>query len=295
MQPLFQSAPNFSEGRDAATLAALQEAARAPGVALSNFSADPDHNRCVATLLGDAPGLEQAALQLAAVAVERIHLTEHAGEHPRIGALDVLPFIPFRDATMGDADRLARTVARRIGAELKVPVYLYSESAADPSRAPLPVLRRGGFEALAEKLTAVPPDFGPATPHPTAGATVVGARPPLLAFNVNLESNDLTLARRIAADIRESKGGLSGVRALGLRLDRAGCVQVSVNVTDVHAATLVTVYKAIESLAARAAVAVRGSELIGGIALDSVLSALNEAIRGEIHRTQVLDTWLGGI
>jgi glutamate formiminotransferase len=268
---------------------------RAPGVALVDFSADADHNRCVATLLGDAPGLEQAALEMAAVAVQRIRLTEHAGEHPRIGALDVLPFIPFRDAAMEDADRLAKTVARRIAEDLGVPVYLYAASAADPERAPLPVLRKGGYEGLAEKLAAVPPDFGPSAPHPTAGATVVGARPPLLAFNVNLASDDLALARRIAARLRESAGGLRGVRALGLRLQSAGCVQVSVNITDVRAATLSTVHAAVERLAAEAGVSVQNSELIGGIALGSVLAALNESIHGDIQRTQVLDTWLRGI
>ena len=295
MLPVYQSAPNFSEGRDDAVLAALQEAARAPGTVLADFSADPDHNRCVATLLGDAPGLEQAALQMAAVAVERIHLTRHAGAHPRIGALDVLPFIPFRDATMEGADRLARTVGRRIADELGVPVYLYAASAATPERAPLPVLRKGGYEGLAEKLRAVPPDFGPLAPHPTAGATVVGARSPLLAYNVNLATDDLVLARRIAARLRESAGGLPGVRALGLRLQNLGCVQVSVNITDVRAATLVTVYRAVESLAAEAGVSVRNSELIGGIALDSVLAALNEAVMGDIRRTQVLDTHLHAI
>jgi glutamate formiminotransferase len=292
MRPIFQSAPNFSEGRKPETLRALEEAARAPGVALADFSADPDHNRCVATLLGDAEGLELASLQMAAVAVERIHLTAHTGMHPRLGALDVMPFIPFRDAGIEDADRLARVVGRRIADELGVPVYLYAASASDPSRAPLPVLRRGGYETLAQKMRELPPDFGPATPHPTAGAAVVGARPPLLAFNVNLDSNDLALARRIAARLRESNGGLPGVRALGLPMTSAGYVQVSVNITDVRATTLIAVYRTVESLAASAGVSVRDSELIGGIALDSVLSALNEAIQGDIGRGQVLDTHL---
>jgi glutamate formiminotransferase len=292
---IFQCAPNFSEGRDPDTLAALKEAARAPGVALADFSADADHNRCVATLLGDAPGLEEAALQMARVAVERIHLDRHAGAHPRMGALDVLPFIPFREATMEDADRLARAVGARIAGALGVPVYLYAASARDAERATLPVLRRGGFEALQEKLRAMPPDFGPSVPHPTAGATVVGSRGPLLAFNVNLDSDDLSLARRIAARLRESAGGIPGIRALGLRMADGGFVQVSVNITDVRAATLTTVYHAVQSFAAEAGVAVRGSELIGGIALDSVLAALNEAIRGEIAPGQVLDIYVAGV
>lgn len=290
--PIFQSAPNFSEGRNAETLEALRRAVRVGGVALADFSADADHNRCVATLLGDAEGLEEAALRMAAVAVERIRLDTHAGQHPRIGALDVLPFIPFRNATMEDADRLAKAVGRRIAEELGVPVYLYAASAADPERAPLPVLRQGGYEGLAEKLRLVPPDFGPPVPHPTAGAAVVGARAPLLAYNVNLLSDDLALARRIAARLRDSAGGLPGVRALGLRLEHGGCVQVSVNITDVRAATLVSVYRAVEALAREAGVAVRNSELIGGIALDWVVAALNEAVRGEIQVSQVLDAWL---
>lgn len=292
MLSLFHSAPNFSEGRNPKTLDALREAARVPGVILADFSADPDHNRSVATLLGDAEGLHAAALRMARVAVERIDLSRHAGAHPFIGALDVLPFVPFRDATMPDAAALARRVARDLAAQLDLPVYLYAECAADAARAPLPALRRGGWQALPERLVAVPPDFGPPAPHPTAGVAVVGARGPLLAFNVNLDSTDLALARGIAARIRAAGGGLQGVRALGLRMDSAGHVQVSVNITDPSAATLATVVRAVSEMAAERGVRVRGSELIGGIALPWLVAALNEALGADIRETQVLDAWL---
>jgi len=290
---VFQSAPNFSDGRDAGTLAALREAARAPGAILADFSADPDHNRCVATLLGDAGGLERAVRQMARVAVDRIDLSRHAGVHPYIGALDVLPFVPLRGATMADADALARRVGRWIADELGVPVYLYAESAATPERAALPDLRRGGWANLPEKLRATPPDYGPPEPHPTAGATVVGARGPLVAFNVNLESTDLALARRIAVRIRDAgPAGLPGVRALGLVLESTACVQVSVNITDPSAVTPATVYAAVRDLAAAAGVSVRNTELIGGIALDCLVASHNDALQGDVLPTQVLDAWL---
>ncbi|HEY3268776.1 MAG TPA: glutamate formimidoyltransferase [Armatimonadota bacterium] len=292
MTSLFQCAPNFSEGRNPDTLDALRRAASAPGVALCDFTADPDHNRAVATLLGDAEGLERAVMQMAAVAVERIDLRLHAGQHPFVGALDVLPFVPFRNAAMDQADSLAQQAARRIGEELGVPVYLYAESAADPSRRALPALRKGGIAGLCKRMAAAPPDYGPPTAHPSAGITVAGARKPLLAFNVNLDSVDVNLAKRIARQIREANGGIPGVRALGLWLSSCRCAQVSVNITDVEAATLATVYRAVADIAASEGVSVRGCELIGGIALPYLVAALNEALRGEIRVTQVLDGWL---
>lgn len=289
---IFHCAPNFSEGRNADTLDALREAARAPGVILADLSADPDHNRCVATLLGDADGLERAALQMARVAVNRIDLSDHVGAHPFLGALDVLPFVPFRSATMRDAVALSKRAARLIADALGLPVYLYAHSASDPSRVQLPDLRRGGWPGLAERLRLAPPDYGPPAPHPTAGACVVGARDPLIAWNVDLESADLPTARRIAARIRGSAGGLPGVRALGLVLPHRGCAQVSVNVTDPDAVTLMAVFRAVERLAREEGARVRGAELVGGIALRYVVDALNEATGARVKVSQVLDAWL---
>ena len=206
--------------------------------------------------------------------------------------MDVLPFVPFRDATMEDADGLARRVGRWLADDLGVPVYLYARSAVDPSRAPLPALRRGGWAGLPERLRALPPDYGPLAPHPTAGVSVVGARGPLIAFNVSLESNDLALARRIAARIREAGGGLPGVRALGLAMECGGCVQVSINITDPEAATPAAVYGAVRDLATAEGVRVRDTELIGGIALRYLVASHNEALQGGIRISQILDAWL---
>lgn len=292
MPPIIQCVPNFSEGRHPEVLCELQEAGRSPGVILADFSADPDHNRCVATLLGDPQGLESAVVKMASVAVRRIDLRVHSGRHPRVGALDVLPFIPFRNASLDDCVTLAHKVGSRIGSELDVPVYLYGAAATHPDHIPLPALRQGGLEGLRERMPSDVPDFGPRQPHPTAGVTIAGARLPLLAFNVNLDTDNLTAARRIARRLRASNGGLPGVRALGLQMESAGYAQVSVNITDTDAVTLFTVCDAVRRMGQEEGVTVRDCELIGGISLPQTVAALNEALDARIHVRQVLDAWL---
>ena len=217
---LVQCIPNFSEGRQASTLEALANAIRLSGdVRLVDWSADADHNRSVFTFLGTPESVSNAAIEAARVAVDRIDLNRHKGVHPRLGSIDVIPFVPVRGIAMAECSELARRTASALAEQLSVPVFLYEE--ASSSRLTLPQIRRGAFSQFQ-------PDFGPSTPHPTAGAVVCGARAPLIAFNANLDSTDLALARTIASDIRASFP--SKVRALGLALKSRNIVQVSMNV-----------------------------------------------------------------
>ena len=273
---LFAAVPNLSEGRDAVRIRALAEAA---GGTLLDRHSDASHHRTVLTLAGGAAEIEEAALALFRAAVTLLDLRRHRGEHPRIGALDVLPFVPFGGATPEEAAALARQVASRIGDERiaggrttekedpGVPVFLYGlASAAGRS---LPELRRGGLRGLAARLAAgeIEPDFGPPQLHPTAGAVAVGARGPLLAFNVNLDTDRVETARRLAARIRESGGGLPAVRALGVRLTDPGGkrerAQVSLNLLDFRRTSLRDAFDAVRREAEAAGVAVAGSEIVG--------------------------------
>lgn len=266
MQSIVECIPNFSEGRDAHTLAALAEAAQSvPGVMLLDYSADADHGRSVYTLAGSEAGVEQAAFRLCEVAVQRIDLRQHRGEHPRMGAVDVLPFVPIRGVTMAQCVALSQRVGRRIGEELGVPVMLYEESATAPHRKNLANIRHGGFEAMAEKLqeAAWMPDFGPAAPHKTAGAVAVGARGPLVAYNITLSTGDVAVAKEIAKAVRGSSGGFSHCKALGMMLHQKGCAQVSMNLVDYTKTPIYEVFDAVCREAEKRGVQVTGSEIIG--------------------------------
>jgi glutamate formiminotransferase len=263
---VIEAVPNVSEGRRPEVLESLRTAINGvPGATLLDYSADPSHNRSVFTIIGDTRALHEAILALTHEAVSRIDLRTHRGEHPRIGAVDVVPFIPLRGASMADCVALARDTARAVAERFDVPVYLYEEAAILPERRRLEVIRRGQFEGLAAKMPTPgwAPDFGPATPHPTAGATVIGARAPLIAFNVDLEDATLDDARRIAATVRESSGGLRGVKALGLWLPHRSVAQVSMNLTDYRHTPVATAFDAVVHAAATLGVRVRESELIG--------------------------------
>lgn len=292
---LVQCVPNFSEGRDPAVLEALAACARSvPGVVLVDQSADPDHNRCVLTLLGEAPALARVSLALARVAVERIDLTRHAGVHPRMGALDVLPFVPVGDTPMDTCVDLARDVGARLAEELNLPVYFYEEAATRPERRNLALVRGAGFETLVRRplVNERAPDAGPPRAHPTAGAVAVGARGPLLAYNILLHTADLEVAGAIAGRVRERDGGLLGVKALGLYLDASGLAQVSLNVTRPGAVPLYRVFELVKLEAARYGVAVSGSELIGAIRLEELLEVARYYLGlHELQATQVLDLW----
>jgi glutamate formiminotransferase len=260
---LFEIVPNISEGRDVSVIDAAVAAMEGEGVRILHRTSDAVHHRSVITAAGRASQVVAAAVALAQVTLVRVDLREHRGAHPRIGALDVVPFVPLGDATLDDAVTLAHRAAARIWRELGIPSLLYGAAASAPHRALLADVRRGQFEALAER-TRDPQwrfDYGDA-PHPSAGAIAIGARPFLVAFNVELRSGDLALAQRIATQLRERHGGLTTLRALGLRLT-ADIVQVSFNLTDVDAVPLYRVRELVRLAAARHGVQTGRSELIG--------------------------------
>src|SRR5580765_6061973 len=263
---LIECIPNVSEGRRTDIIAAMAAAIRGvPGVRLLDHSSDPSHNRSVFTLAGDASGVERAVLALFERAVADVDLRSHTGEHPRLGAVDVVPFVPIEGVTMADCVALAKKVAAEVAARFQIPVYLYEEASTNPARKNLEDIRRGEFEGLAAKMATVgwTPDFGPATPHPTAGAAVIGARMPLIAYNINLATDRLEVAKKIAAAIRHSSGGYRFVKAMGIKLEDRGIVQVSMNLTNFEKTPIFRVFETVKREAERYGVAVLESEIVG--------------------------------
>jgi glutamate formiminotransferase len=263
---ILESIPNFSEGRRADVLDAIAAAARVPSVRVLDLHRDADHNRSVLTFAGEPAGVAEAAFAAARKAVELIDLNAHRGRHPRMGAIDVLPFVPLEGAAMEDAVGLARLVGRRIGEDLAVPVFLYEAAATRPDRRNLADVRRPQFEGLRERIGTDPdrvPDFGPARIHPTAGCVAVGARRPLVAYNVDLETEDVSVAKAIARSVREKDGGLPALKALGIGMTSRRCAQVTMNVCDFTRTGLLEAFGAVEREAARRGTRVRSSEIIG--------------------------------
>ena len=256
--------PNISEGRRGDVIDACVEAASMPGVRALDVSSDPDHDRTVLTLLGEADELVAAVENLAAMAIECIDVAGHSGVHPFLGALDAVPFVPLEKDAMPAAIDAALRAADALAA-LGLPVFLYGEAASAPARAALADHRRGGLARLAERMVSGewPPDSGPSRLHPAGGAVCVGARPPLVAFNLLLDTDQIATAKRIAASLRESGGGPPGVRALGFSLESRGRAQVSVNLTDCDRTSLLDVVRRADELAAAAGVQVVETELIG--------------------------------
>lgn len=273
----FEAVPNFSEGRDATVVAALADAARSvPGVSLLDVESNSDHHRSVVSLAGEGAALVEALVRMARIAVARIDLTRHRGEHPRMGAVDVIPFVPLGDSTMDQAVQLAVALGERLVAELSLPVYLYGAAARRPERADLAVVRRGQFEGLRDAVANEPdrrPDLGGPALHPTAGAVAVGARPVLIAFNANLGSTDLALAKAIARKVRARDGGLPEVKALGFELAERHQVQVSMNLTDYRTTPVHRALEAVRAEAERAGVRVTDTEVVGLIPEDALYDA----------------------
>ena len=279
---LVEAVPNVSEGRRTGILRELAAAAGGGrGARLLDWSADPSHNRSVFTMAGGADDLAAAVLRIFAVAVRHIDLRRHRGEHPRMGAVDVVPFVPLGDTPMGVCVDLARRVGRDVADRFGIPVFWYEEAAVDDRRRPLEAVRRGQFEGLPAKMRTPGwgPDCGPAAPHASAGASAVGARAPLIAFNVNLTTDDLSAARRIAGRIRERDGGLPGVKALGIRLAHRGIAQVSTNVVDYRRTSLGTVLDAVSREASALGVAIGGTEVVGLVPADALPSGGAERLR----------------
>lgn len=265
--------PNFSEGRDLQKIEKIANAFRGKtGVKLLDYSSDPDHNRSVITAAGEPGALKNAVLEAIGIAVELIDLTVHRGQHPRMGAVDVVPFIPLRNATMGEAIALSKSVAREVGERFNLPVFLYEKSASAPHRENLANVRSGQFEGLPGKMLQPgwKPDFGPETPHPTAGAVAVGARVPLIAYNVNLGTGDLEIARAIAEKVRHSGGGLRYCKAMGVALRERGITQVSMNLTDYTRTAIYQAQEMVRMEAKRYGVPVVGAEVIGLVPMEAL-------------------------
>lgn len=264
---LFECIPNISEGRDAQVIETFRQAVgHVEGVILLDDHIDPDHHRCVLTFVGPPASIADAAFEVARVCSHSLDIRHHVGEHPRVGVVDVLPFVPLGEATMEECVDLALKVGKRIGSELNIPVFLYEYAASIPQRKRLEAIRRGGLQGLADRMTHDPnwqPDFGPAVLHPTAGAVGVGARQFLIAYNIVLQSDNVALAHTIAKSVRASQGGLPGVKAMGVGLNSRGVVQVSMNVTDFTQTPLPLVFQTVQHEAALLGIEIEESELVG--------------------------------
>lgn len=266
MNQILECVPNFSEGRDLSVIEKLCDCFRGkPGVRLLDYTWDQDHNRCVLTIIGEPEPLRDAVVESIGRAVELIDMTKHQGQHPRMGCVDVVPFIPIRNTTVGDADRIAKETAQLASQRFGQPFFLYEKSATAPHRANLADVRKGQFEGMAEKVQQDEwaPDFGGRRINPTAGVVAVGCRMPLVAFNINLSTSDVSIASKIAKIIRRSSGGLDCVKALGIMLEDRNIAQVSINMTDFSRTPLYRVLEFVRFEAARYGVQVIGTEIIG--------------------------------
>ena len=297
MTQIIECVPNYSNGRDPDVLKQiLRPLEDEPGIRVLDYEQDEDHNRAVVTVLGDADSLRRGIVDSVRIAAELIDLREHEGGHPRMGATDVVPFIPIREATMDDCVKLARQVGADIGA-LGIPVFLYEKAAASAARENLARVRKGQFEGMAEKLREPEwkPDFGPAEPHVSAGVTAVGARMPLVAYNINLGTADLKTADSIARKVRHIGGGLRYVKAMGVLLEERGITQVSINMTDYSRTALYQVFEMVRMEARRYGVPVLGSEIVGLAPMAALLdtAAYYLGLEGFDSR-QIIETHLLG-
>ena len=273
---IIESIPNVSEGRRQDVIEKLIGAiSSAPGVRLLDHSSDASHNRSVFTLIGDAPALKAATLALFEAAIAEIDLRTHRGEHPRLGAVDVVPFVPIQGATMDDCIALAKDVGATVAERFGLPVFLYEEAAQNAARRNLEDVRRGEFEGLAAKMASPgwSPDFGPATPHESAGASVIGARMPLIAYNINLNTDRLDVAKKIASAIRHSSGGLRYVKAMGVMLEDRKLAQVSMNLTNYQKTPIFRVFEIVKREAERYGVSILESEIVGLVPSAALLGA----------------------
>lgn len=297
MPPIIACIPNFSEGRDPAVVQALISAVTSVSqVWLLHHSMDVDHHRAVLTFAGLPDAVGEAAFRAIAVATELIDLRHHDGAHPRVGSTDVVPFVPVQHTSMEECVRVARSLGQKVGTDLGIPVFLYERAATQPKRANLEHIRRGGLPGLAARMASNPswaPDFGPARLHERAGAVVIGARHPLIAFNVNFLSTDLKAARAVAKAVRQSNGGLPCLKAIGVALPNRGMVQVAVNLTDYRTTSIYAAFEAVRTEAAKHGLTVAGSELIGLVPQAALDQTAQAAIRLEgFASTHVLESKL---
>lgn len=293
---LVQCVPNFSNGRDENLVESVVDQARQYDVSILDVSPDADHNRTDVTIIGEPDEVKEAAMSLALEAVEQIDMREQEGEHPRMGAIDVVPFIPLLDTSMETCVELAENFAEEFAEKTSIPTYLYEEAARKPERQNLATIREGEYEGLRNTIGENPnrdPDFGPNEIHETGGATAVGARFFLVAFNVNLDTNDREVAQEIATAVRHSSGGYRHVKAMGFEIDERGIVQVSMNMTDFRKTPLHRVFETINTEANRHGVSVIGSELVGLVPMEALIGASDHYLKLEdFSRDQVLEAQL---
>jgi len=274
MNKVLECVPNFSEGRDLKKIEKIVEPFRGrDGVKLLDYQNDEDHNRSVVTAVGEPEALKAAVIESMGIAIKHIDMRSHQGQHPRMGAIDVVPFIPVKNVSVEEAVKISQATAKEAAAKYELPIFLYEQSASRPERQNLATIRKGQFEAMAEKLTQPEwkPDFGPAQIHPTAGVTAMGARMPLVAYNVNLDTNQLEIADLIAKKVRHISGGLHYCKGIGIELKDRGIVQVSMNMTDYTKTALYRVFELIRIEARRYGVNVVGSEVIGLVPMEALI------------------------
>lgn len=295
---IVECVPNFSEGRRPEVVDEIVDAITSvPGVRLLDRSSDVDHNRSVLTFVGEPMAVKDAAFRAIARAAELIDMEKHQGEHPRIGATDVVPFVPVRGVTIADCVDLARALGKEVAEKLHIPVYLYEEAATLEDRRNLANIRRGEYEGLKEEINfpARRPDFGAPVMHPTAGATVIGARSYLVAYNINLNTPDVAIAKKIARQVRASSGGLMYVKALGIMLEDRNLAQVSMNLTNFEKTPIHVVFNLVKTEAERYGVSIVGSEIIGLVPMNALLDAAGYYLRLEdFSREQVLEAKIFG-
>lgn len=299
MAKLIECIPNFSEGRDKKIIGQLEDVAKSvAGCTLFDVQSDESHNRCVFTLVGSPEAIEEVSFLLCKKATELIDMRKHEGAHPRMGATDVIPFVPTMDVTVEECVEMSKRVAKRIWEELEIPSFLYEDSASSPDRVNLAKCRKGQFEGMPEKLLQPEwaPDFGERKIHPTAGITAIGARMPLVAFNVNLATDDLEIANKIAKVIRGSSGGLKYCKAIGVMLEDRNIAQVSMNMVNFEGTPLFRVYEMIRSEAARWGTHIIGSELVGLTPAKALVDCAEFYLRLENfdYKTQVMENHLIG-
>ncbi|NYZ75899.1 glutamate formimidoyltransferase [Candidatus Micrarchaeota archaeon] len=290
MDRIVECIPNFSEGKRKEVIDKIAgEIKKVKGVKLLDVESDADHNRSVVTFIGEPEAVAEAAFLATKKASELIDLNLHRGEHPRIGATDVIPFVPISNITMNECVELARNVGKRIASELGIPVYLYEAAALKPECTNLADIRKGEYECLKNEIEMNPkrkPDYGPAKLHPTAGATVVGAREPLIAFNVNLATNDIEIAKKIANAVRFSSGGLKCVKAKGFEIKNRGIVQVSMNLTNYKETPIFKAYEMVKNEAEKCGVKIIGCEIIGLVPLDAIADVANFYLKLENFKNE---------
>ncbi|MFZ5352478.1 MAG: glutamate formimidoyltransferase [Bacillota bacterium] len=293
---IVQCVPNFSEGRDLQRIERIVNPFRGKdGVKLLDYKRDEDHNRVVVTVVGEPNAVKNAVLEAMEIAIKEIDMTKHSGQHPRMGATDVVPFIPIRNMSMTEAIELSKELAKEASEKFNLPIFLYEKSASDPQRENLANVRKGEFEGMIEKIKQPEwaPDYGKAEIHPTAGVTAVGARMPLVAFNVNLNTNNLDIANKIAKNVRFINGGLRFCKAIGIELKDRGIVQVSMNMTDYTKTALYRAYELVKIEAQRYGVTAVGSEIIGLLPMEAMIDTAVYYLGVEdFSMEQILETHL---